>query len=70
MSVKPDQQGRKGILFFCYYSGHGVLDATTKIVLPNEPFLNNKNPFPLESRLRSLKVIEHTYIVGVMDCCR
>ena len=47
-----------------------MLDVTTRIVLPNEPYLHNRNPFPLENKLRSLKVIEHTYVVGVLDCCR
>ena len=46
------------------------MDQTTKIVLSKEPLHPGKNPFPLEQRLRNLKVIEHTYIVGIFDCCR
>ena len=72
MSAKQliNNTDRKGMVFFCYYSGHGVLESTTKIILPDEVYKQHRNPFPLESRLRSLKVIEFTYVIGVFDCCR
>ena len=54
----------------CFYAGHGVLDETTQIVLPTEAYCVRKNPYPLELRLRQLKVIDQLYIVGVLDCCR
>jgi hypothetical protein len=39
-------------------------------VLPNEPEKLNKNPYPLENRLRDSKTNKYTFITGVMDCCR
>jgi hypothetical protein len=47
-----------------------VLEGTTKIILPFDKMIVNRNPFPLENRLRQLKVVEYCYIIGIFDCCR
>ena len=71
LSSKTNKNGSKGLVFYCYFSGHGVLeDGTTRVILPSDNMSVNKNPFPLEVRLRNLKLIEHCYIIGVFDCCR
>ena len=49
LSAKTNKNGSKGIVFYCYYSGHGVLeDGTTRVILPFDSMTVNKNPFPLE----------------------
>jgi hypothetical protein len=67
---KQSVDGKRGIALFCYFSGHGVLEATTKILLPSEILCDRKNPYPLEAKLRMIKDIEHTYVIGILDCCR
>lgn len=65
LSAKPNGD-KQGLVFFCYFSGHGVIEhGRTKIVLTNDTLT-----FALEKQLRKLKAIEHTYIVGLLDCCR
>ena len=35
-AAHKDKTGAKKVLLFCYYSGHGVMDNTTKIVTNEE----------------------------------
>jgi hypothetical protein len=58
----------KSILLYVYYSGHGILDNTTKIVL------NEEDPmfryFDLEQKLSSLSKLKNNFITAIFDCCR
>jgi hypothetical protein len=51
-----------------YYSGHGILDNTTKIVL------NEEDPafryFDLEKNLSSLSKAKNNFVTAIFDCCR
>lgn len=56
------------VMMFFYYSGHGVLDMTTKIVLNEIP--PETRYWPLESIMSNLAMLRDTYTVGLFDCCR
>jgi hypothetical protein len=55
-------------LLYVYYSGHGVLDNTTKIVL-NEGE-NEMRYFDLEQKLSILSKYKHCFVAAIFDCCR
>jgi len=58
----------KSTLLSVYYTGHGVLEYTTKIVLNEaEPLFRY---FDLEQKLSSLSKMDNNFIHGVFDCCR
>lgn len=63
-----DKSGKKKVLLFVYYSGHGVMDNTTKIVM-NEEELNFRY-FPLEAKLSNISKYQNSFIVTIFDCCR
>jgi len=63
-----DKSGKKKVLLYVYYSGHGVLDTTTKIVCNEEE--KNFRYFPLESKLSLISKYQNTFIVSIFDCCR
>ena len=53
-------------LLFVYYSGHGVMDISTKVVV------NDSDPmhryWDLENNLQFLS--KQSYVIAVFDCCR
>jgi len=52
-----------------YYSGHGILDGETKIVINSDEFVERF--FPIERQLRNVSLfVKNCYIVGLLDCCR
>jgi hypothetical protein len=53
-----------------YYSGHGILDMTTKIVVNTDTDIERDMYFPLEFRMAALSNYRNTYIMVVFDCCR
>ena len=57
---------RKGFIFYCYYSGHGILENTTKIVLSKGGY------FEIEKQLQDTfkSKVNGVYVIGVLDCCR
>lgn len=58
----------KAILLYVYFSGHGVLDYTTKIVLNEvDPMLRY---FDLEFKMSALSKLRNNFISVVFDCCR
>ena len=65
---KSHKDRTKSILLSVYFSGHGILDNTTKIVL------NVEDPifrfFDLESKLSSLSKLSNNFISVIFDCCR
>jgi hypothetical protein len=65
---KSHKDKAKSILLYVYYSGHGILDNTTKIVL------NEEDPmfryFDLEQRLSSLSKLNNNFVAAIFDCCR
>lgn len=63
-----DKSHATKILLFVYYSGHGVMDTTTKLVVNEEDA--DLRYFPLESKLSILSGYRNTYIVTIFDCCR
>lgn len=63
-----DKTGKTKTVLFVYYSGHGVMDTTTKVVC-NE-FESEFRYFPLESKLSVISGYQNTFVVTVFDCCR
>jgi hypothetical protein len=65
---KSHKDKSKSVLLYVYYSGHGILDNTTKIVL------NEEDPmfryFDLEQRLSSLSKLSNNFVTAIFDCCR
>jgi intracellular sulfur oxidation DsrE/DsrF family protein len=55
---------------YAYYSGHGILDMTTKIVVNTDSEFEQDWYFALESRMGLLSNYRNTYIMVVFDCCR
>lgn len=55
---------------FTYYSGHGILDMTTKVVMNSFSDDDLDRYFALESRLSVLANYQNTYLMAVFDCCR
>ena len=51
-----------------YYSGHGVMDSTTKVVCNAED--TEFRYFSLESQLSIISKYQNSYVVSVFDCCR
>lgn len=51
-----------------YYSGHGLMDTTTKILCNSED--TKFAYYPMESKLSNLAGYKNTYVVGIFDCCR
>lgn len=62
------KDGSKRVLLYVYYSGHGVMDTTTKIVLNEEDA--QFRYFSLEANLFIASRYNNTYIVTIFDCCR
>ena len=65
---KTNRNDGEKLSFFIYYSGHGAMDTTTKIML------NEKKPtdmyFALESKMFNMSKYANNYITLVFDCCR
>ena len=61
----------KKTVIFVYYTGHGLMDERSLIVL-NDPEQKPKNAFmfPLERYLRTLSENSSNYIIALFDCCR
>jgi len=59
-------EAKKGFVFYCYYSGHGILENTTNIVLSKGGY------FEIEKNLQeNFKSNDNgIYVIGVLDCCR
>lgn len=62
------KDGSKRVLVYVYYSGHGVMDTTTKIVLNEEDEVFRY--FSMEAKLSIAAKYQNTYVVAVFDCCR
>jgi hypothetical protein len=68
---KADKSGGKvKLLFIVYYSGHGILDMTTKVVVNTSSTIDNDKYWALESKLSILSQYKHNYTMVVFDCCR
>lgn len=65
---EADKSRTKKVLAFVYYSGHGAMDTTTKIVLNSEDKI--EQIWPLESKLSVITSYQNTYLVSIFDCCR
>jgi hypothetical protein len=63
-----DKTGKIKVLLFVYYSGHGVMDTTTKIVLNEEN--SDDRYYALESKLSCVSQYRNTFTVALFDCCR
>lgn len=63
-----DKTNSKKILLYCYYSGHGVMDSTTKVVTNEEEA--ELRYYSLESLLSVLSGYRNSYVCAVFDCCR
>lgn len=62
------KSNKKKTLLYVYYSGHGNMDTTTKIICNvSESFYRY---WDLENRLSILSKYPNTFVVGVLDCCR
>ena len=54
-------------MFYCFYSGHGVMDTMTKICLSNPPNFN----YEIEKNLDKLrKLCTKMFVYSTLDCCR
>jgi hypothetical protein len=63
---KPEQPK---LLVFVYYSGHGVMDDTTHIVVNSQN--SSERYFDLEAKLFILsQCCKSTYTMTLLDCCR
>ena len=68
--LESSEEGKKTVVFV-YYSGHGLMDERSLIVL-NDDAKRPKNAFmfPLERYLRTLSENPSNYMIALFDCCR
>jgi Caspase domain len=65
---KSHKDPSKSILLYVYYSGHGILDNTTKMVMnEDDPIFRY---FDLEQKLSCLSKLSNNFISAIFDCCR
>ena len=64
------EEGKKSVIFI-YYTGHGLMDERSLIVL-NDPEQKPKNAFmfPLERYIRTLSENSSNFMISLFDCCR
>jgi hypothetical protein len=68
---KADKSGGKvKLLCVVYYSGHGILDMTTKVALNSSSEVDNERYWALESKMQILSAYKNNYTMVVFDCCR
>ena len=63
-----DKSGKTKLALFVYYSGHGAMDTTTKVICNEEELVFRF--FNLETNLSLLTAYQNTFVVAVFDCCR
>lgn len=62
-------ENNENTAIFLYFTGHGVMDERTRIVL-NDDSKKDVYAYPLESALRTLSDSPSVFIVAVFDSCR
>lgn len=66
--IKLKTDKKETVLFFVYYSGHGVMQNTSYCVL-NSPYMYDRY-FDLEIKVRYLAETPGTMGILIFDCCR
>jgi hypothetical protein len=66
------RKSKGGIFLVVYFAGHGLMIKGSTHILLNHPEKANRNPYPLEERLRTLcsSTNGDVYPFGIFDCCR
>lgn len=67
-AANKDKTNETKLVLYVYYSGHGVMDTTSKIVV-NEKHDEDRY-FPIESKLSIYSAYKNVYIILILDCCR
>jgi hypothetical protein len=63
-----DRTGNTRVFAFVYFSGHGVTDLSSKIVLNADR--KEDRYFALQAKLSIYAGYHNTYIMSLFDCCR
>jgi hypothetical protein len=67
--MQAAKEGTEKILLFVYYSGHGVMQNTTFLVLNESK--NKERFFNIEATLETFtRNYKNTMAILILDCCR